>query len=53
MNNPNPSDKQALEHQRNQLLQQLEDWLETPMVVLAFVWLGLFIIELVWDCLHS
>lgn len=48
MRNLNPSDKQALEQERNQILQQLEDWLETPMLVLAFVWLGLFIIELIW-----
>jgi voltage-gated potassium channel len=48
MKNLNPSEKQALEQQRNQILQQLEDWLETPMLVLAFIWLGLFIIELIW-----
>ncbi|BDA68597.1 Ion transport 2 domain-containing protein [Calothrix sp. PCC 7716] len=48
MRNLNPSDQQALEQERNQILQLLEDWLETPMLVLAFVWLGLFIIELIW-----
>lgn len=48
MRNLNSSDKQALEEERNQILQQLEDWLETPMLVLGFVWLGLFIIELIW-----
>jgi voltage-gated potassium channel len=25
-----------------------EDWLEIPMVVLDFVWLALFIIEIIW-----
>jgi voltage-gated potassium channel len=30
------------------LLQQVEDWLELPMIVLAFVWLILLIIELIW-----
>lgn len=48
MRNLNPSDKQALEQERIEVLQQLEDWLETPMLVLSFVWLALFIIELIW-----
>ncbi len=48
MKNLNPSDRQALEQERNQILQQLEDWLETPMLILGFVWLGLFTIELIW-----
>lgn len=39
---------QALTLQRLQLLQQLEDWLETPMLALAFVWLALLVLELVW-----
>ncbi|MGB8703026.1 MAG: ion transporter [Thermosynechococcaceae cyanobacterium] len=30
------------------MLQQWDDWLETPMLVLGFAWLGLFIVELVW-----
>jgi voltage-gated potassium channel len=48
MRNLNPSDRQALEQERIEVLQQLEDWLETPMLILAFVWLALFIIELIW-----
>ncbi|WGV24034.1 ion transporter [Halotia branconii] len=48
MKNLNPSEKQALEQERNEILQQLEDWLEIPMLVLAFTWLALFIIELIW-----
>jgi len=48
MRNLNSSDKQVLEQERNQILQQLEDWFETPMLVLGFVWLGLFIVELIW-----
>ena len=40
--------KQALEHERRALLEQIEDWLETPMLVLGFVWLGLLIWELIW-----
>jgi voltage-gated potassium channel len=42
------SEKQDLERERSEVLQQLEDWLETPMVVLGFAWLLLFIIELIW-----
>ncbi len=38
----------ALERERYALLHALEDWLETPMVVLAFVWLALLVAELVW-----
>lgn len=38
----------ALEQERYELLQRLEAWLETPMLVLAFAWLALLIGELVW-----
>lgn len=37
---------QELENERNEILQQLEDWLEVPMLVLGFVWLALLLIEL-------
>jgi voltage-gated potassium channel len=37
-----------LERERYALLHALEDGLETPMVVLAFVWLALLVAELVW-----
>ncbi|UAW97806.1 ion transporter [Halopseudomonas nanhaiensis] len=36
-----------LTRERYELLQRLEAWLETPMVVLAFVWLVLLVLELV------
>ncbi len=39
---------ESLVRERTELLRTLEDWLETPMVVLAFVWLALLAIELVW-----
>lgn len=39
---------EALTHERLQLLQRLEAWLETPMLVLAFVWLALLVLELIW-----
>jgi voltage-gated potassium channel len=38
----------TLDQERSEVLQQWEDWLETPMLVLGFAWLGLFIVELVW-----
>ncbi len=41
------AEKLSLEPERSELLQQWEDWLETPMLVLGFAWLGLFIVELV------
>ncbi len=44
----NQRSKPALDRERSEVLQQLEDWLETPMLVLGFAWLGLFIVELVW-----
>lgn len=37
----------ALERERYELLQRLEDWLETPMLILALVWLGLLVGELI------
>ncbi len=48
MNNPSTPEKQALNKERREVLEQLEDWLETPMLVLGFAWLVLFIIELIW-----
>ena len=41
-------EKQQLQHERYQLLQQLTDWLETPMLVLGFGWLLLLGVELLW-----
>ena len=38
----------ALERESSEVPQQWEDWSETPMLVLSFAWLGLFIVELVW-----
>ena len=34
--------------ERLEALSQLEDWLQTPMLVLSFVWLVLVLVELVW-----
>ncbi|MBD2093494.1 ion transporter [Microcoleus sp. FACHB-1515] len=41
-------EKQAIEQEQFEILQQLEDWLEMPMLLLSFVWLALFIVELTW-----
>lgn len=45
------SDKEAmprsvLNSERWAVLEQLEEWMETPMLVMGFLWLALFIIEL-------
>lgn len=45
MNNLSTPEKQALNQERREL-QQLEDWMETPMLLLGFAWLALFVIEL-------
>jgi voltage-gated potassium channel len=42
------SPKRTLDRERSEVLQQLEDWLETPMLALGFVWLALLVIELTW-----
>ena len=44
---PEAPDEKALEQERYELLQRLEDWLETPMLVLAFIWLALLVGELI------
>ncbi len=41
------ADAEGLVKERYELLQRLEDWLETPMLVLAFVWLMLLVLELI------
>lgn len=39
--------KQIINRERWEILERLESWLEIPMTVLAFVWLVLFIMEIV------
>lgn len=39
--------QQALTEERAELLRRLDGWLEAPMVVLAFVWLALLVLELI------
>jgi voltage-gated potassium channel len=40
--------EEALKNERYELLRRMEDLLETPMLVLAFVWLALLVVELIW-----
>ncbi len=40
--------EEALKNERYELLRRLEDSLETPMLALAFVWLALLVVELIW-----
>ena len=44
----NESEGEKLDDERTEVLEQLEDWLETPMVVLGFVWLLILIVDLIW-----
>jgi voltage-gated potassium channel len=41
------TDVEDLKRERYELLHLLEDWLETPMLLLAFVWLALLVVDLV------
>ena len=41
--------REEIKVERESLLEQIEEWLETPMIVLSFIWLALFIYELLWD----
>ena len=35
--------------ERQGLITHLDDWLETPLLILGFVWLGLLIYEFIWN----
>jgi voltage-gated potassium channel len=41
-------EKVRIEQERYKILRRLENWLEMPMLVLGFVWLGLLIAEFIW-----
>ncbi|WP_161890885.1 potassium channel family protein [Pontibacter russatus] len=45
---PKDPEKKALEKERYELLNRLQDALEMPMVVLGFIWLVLLVVELIW-----
>ena len=41
--------REEIKVERESILAQLEDWLETPLLVLGIIWLGLFIYEILWN----
>jgi voltage-gated potassium channel len=41
-------DEQETEAERYLVLEQMDDWLEIPVMILGFVWLVLLVIELMW-----
>jgi len=41
--------REKTHNERLEILERLENWLETPMLILSFVWLALFIYESVWN----
>lgn len=48
MEDQNIPEERGLEEERREILTQLEDWFEVPMLVLGFAWLILFIVEVIW-----
>lgn len=40
--------RKRIYRERLEILRQLEDWLETPMIVLGIIWLALFVVETIW-----
>lgn len=47
MSETRTTEKQIINDQRREVLRQLEDWLETPMLALGFVWLALLLVEFI------
>jgi voltage-gated potassium channel len=43
-----PESREELCDARSAVLAELQSWLEVPMLVLAFVWLALFVAEVLW-----
>ncbi|MCT7951646.1 ion transporter [Ancylothrix sp. C2] len=48
MSHQTTSEKSTLKQERWEVLEQLEDWLETPMFLLGFAWLALLGIDLIF-----
>ena len=42
-------EREQFNQERRSLLAEIEDWLETPLLVLSFVWLALLVYELIWN----
>ena len=53
MGTPAKSDNNAIAErvkvERQGLITHLNDWLETPLLILGFVWLGMLVYEIVWN----
>jgi voltage-gated potassium channel len=47
-NDAQSHDADAHSHERWNALEELDEWLRTPMLVLSFLWLLLVVVELVW-----
>ncbi|HEY5884194.1 MAG TPA: ion transporter [Pyrinomonadaceae bacterium] len=48
METENTYTKQKVNNERWEILDRLEGWSDTPMIVLGFIWLALLIVELRW-----
>jgi voltage-gated potassium channel len=46
-------EEEALEKERYEFLHQVEEWLEMPMIVLAFIWLLLLVVEFIWGVIAA
>ena len=40
--------KKEIISERNEIVSQLDDWLEVPMLVLSIIWLALFVVEMTY-----
>lgn len=50
---PNEAVKAEIDRNRYEILQRLDDSMEVPMLVLAFVWLALLVVEFIWELSSS
>ena len=41
-------ERAVIDEERREILEQLEDWLEIPMLALSFAWIVLLIVDVVW-----
>src|SRR4051812_24831531 len=41
--------RRQIRSERLDLVARLDEWLETPMLILGFVWLALLVYELIWN----
>ncbi|CAN1210140.1 Potassium voltage-gated channel [Tumidithrix helvetica PCC 7403] len=48
MSDSNLANRASIDRERREILQQVEEWLEIPMLVLSFAWTALLIVEFVW-----